>query len=43
MELPAAKKKRFHIHGGSFNNRMIVDFIRKHFSEYHSALPSELG
>lgn len=41
MELPIAANKRFLITAGYFNNRVIVDLIRKHFPEYHSALPSE--
>ena len=41
MELPTAENKRFLSNGGYFNNRMIVDLIRKHFPEYYSALPSE--
>lgn len=41
MELPAAANKRFLIAAGQYNNRSIVDLIRKHFPECHSALPSE--
>lgn len=41
MQLPAAANQRFLAHGGEFNNRLIVDLIRKHFPEYDSALPPQ--
>lgn len=41
MEFPAAANQRFLATGGYYNNRLIVDLIRKHFPEYHSVLPSE--
>lgn len=41
MELLGASNKRFLVTAGNFNNRLIVDLIRKHFPEYHSVLPSE--
>ncbi|KAF4625715.1 hypothetical protein G7Y89_g12449 [Cudoniella acicularis] len=41
MELSAADGKRFILNAGLFNNKQIVEVIRKHFPEYHSVLPSE--
>ncbi|KAH8589880.1 hypothetical protein B0O99DRAFT_522334 [Bisporella sp. PMI_857] len=39
MQLPAAANQRFLAHGGAYNNRTIVELIRKNFPEYQSALP----
>jgi hypothetical protein len=41
MELSEAGNQRFLTSAGSFNNRLIVDIIRKHFPEFRSVLPSE--
>ncbi|KAF2761457.1 NAD(P)-binding protein [Pseudovirgaria hyperparasitica] len=41
FEAPNAGNKRFFVtEGGHFNNRLIVDIIRKNFPEYESQLPS---
>jgi nucleoside-diphosphate-sugar epimerase len=41
MELPAAANERFLLAAGQYNNRLIVEVIRKRFPEYKDALPSQ--